>query len=89
MVKIAIFKLPEPSAAACRPWFPDRNADEEIGKIMVEKLNEQQQIGFRRFWNAVERPHEGNCFYLDGPGGSGEHFCMKLFTTISQGPICS
>ena len=75
--KCADFNLPEPSAARLPTVVPDRNADKEIGQIMVAKLNEQQKIGFQRVLNAVERPQEGNCFYLDGPGGSGKTFLYE------------
>jgi hypothetical protein len=63
------------------------NTEEE--KIKGEKnralLNEQQRIAFHKIMLAINIKDTDNCFFLDGPGGSGKTFLYNTLMSVLRG----
>ena len=60
----------------------------ERGELQYRSLNTQRNEIVDIVLNAVMRDNEHNnhnCFYIDGPGGSGQTF---IYTTLCHIPVC-
>ncbi len=49
------------------------------------KLNEQQRIAFDKIMLAINIKDSNNCFFLDGPGGSGKTFLYNTLMSVLRG----
>ena len=57
-----------------------KNTDINIGEQQYNKLNNQQKIIVDTIMNSVRKKNNSqNCFYLDGPGGTGKTF---IYSTL-------
>ena len=76
--KCSDYNFSEPSYATAVTGVACTSQETAIGNVMIGKLNTEQQIAFERIKAAVTntRPLH-NCFYVDGPGGSGKTFLYE------------
>jgi hypothetical protein len=78
------FNLPEPSRFRSDQTFyvEDEKIEGEKNKSM---LNEQQRSAFDKIMSAIEKKGKNNCFFLDGPGGSGKTFLYNTLMNVLRG----
>jgi hypothetical protein len=78
------FDLPTPSNFIPKQIF---NAEKEKfqGEKNRIKLNEQQRIAFDKIMLAVNIKDRNNCFFLDGPAGSGKTFLYNTLMSVLRG----
>ena len=48
----------------------------------VATLNPEQLQIFNRVMNSVNMPEESNCFFIDGPGGSGKTYLLNIISKV-------
>jgi hypothetical protein len=79
------FDLPEPVFLIdedCEDDF-DVELEKEMAKEYYEKLNHEQKNAVDRILTSIERNAKtANCFFLDGPGGTGKTFIYNTVTHI-------
>lgn len=56
----------------------NQNENTELAKINIPLLNTQQKVIFTAVINAVLNKTNHNCFFIDGPAGSGKTFLLKV-----------
>jgi hypothetical protein len=78
------FDLPTLSTFIPKQIF---NAEKEkiLGEQNRVKLNEQQKIAFDKIMLAINIKDRNNCFFLDGPGGSGKTFLYNTLMSVLRG----
>jgi hypothetical protein len=78
------FDLPKPSKSISYILY-DCAKEKEKGKQFYQKLNEAQKHVFSLIKQAIESPKESNCFFIDGPGGSGKTFLYNTLMHVLRG----
>ncbi len=57
----------------------DIEEEQQLGQDMHENLNNEQRHVYDTVMNAIQTNSHQNCFFLDGPAGTGKTF---LYNTI-------
>jgi len=78
------FNLPKPSAYAATHFF-DSAKERNHGERYKSMLNREQKIAFETIMSAIHNPKSDNCFFLDGPGGSGKTFLYNTLMSVLRG----
>ena len=76
------FGLPEPSTQSVQQEVPACNLEQErvLADEYSSKLNPQQRLVVERVLESVCKVSRQNCFFIDGPGGTGKTFCYSAIT---------
>ncbi len=78
------FNLPKPSAYTATHCF-DSAEERYNGERYKSMLNREQKIAFKTIMSAIQDPKSDNCFFLDGPGGSGKTFLYNTLMSVLRG----
>lgn len=80
------FGLPAPEGIPpeINSFNPESEAEE--AELLLNMLNENQKDAFLKIAYSIENPgNMHNCFYLDGPGGSGKTFLYRTLMAFYRG----
>lgn len=78
------YNLPKPSAFVQQFTYAAKEEKEKADR-MIKQLTSQQMDIFKEIIEDTKRPKHSNCFFIDGPGGSGKTFLYNTIISTLRG----